>query len=648
MCIAPKIYRKIIRTLTVFGLCIISLKSYSQLRAIGDTVISIPSGSFIQIKDSISYFSTDTVLWVPSGADPYMIFENERNRGFYDSLKIKASRKPLTKKLYDFVIVAPDRSAPPAIEKRSDENYLNYAGKKIRNIEVRRLDVFGTNINNPGSESTHKVDNLLNKTHINTHENIIRKNLLFKSGDEIIPLTLGDNERLLRQLSFINDARILVVTVSDEEADIVVITRDIYSLGASYDYKGFDKGNLSIFEKNIFGLGHHLEIDLPFDFEKSNYPGFGATYLINNISRSFINLRTFYVNGLGIENYGFNISRSLVSTSTKYAGGISVSLMYTTEDFDTMAVAQPLSYNLQDYWISRSFLLSSETAKRIIIGARYYNNNVFEHPAIFEDSYHSFQKYKVFLGSFAFSHQKYYKTNLLYSYGRTEDIPYGALLRFTGGREFNEFKTRTYLGTDFSFGKSFRKIGYIYTNIAVGGYLLDDSREQEILNIKFSYFSNLITAGRSKIRNFIKADYTRGSERYSDEHLRFLKENGFSGFRNDSVLGKQRFTFGIETVLFSPSNLFGFQFSYFGFADLGYLASPSIILNDGFTLSSLGLGVRIRNDNLLFNTFQLRIAFYPSNPMPEYSRINNFIVTGEQKRILSNFDPGPPSVIPYR
>lgn len=177
---------------------------------------------------------------------------------------------------------------------------------------------------------------------------------------------------------------------------------------------------------------------------------------------------------------------------------------------------------------------------------------------------------------------------------------------------------------------------------------MDDSREQEVLSIKLRYFSNLVTAGRYKIRNFIKADYTRGSERYSDEHLRFLRENGFSGFRNDSVMGKQRFTVGFETVLFSPINLFGFRFSYFGFADLGYLASPSQTINEGFTLTSIGIGARIRNDNLLFNTFQIRIALYPNNPYPEYTRKNNFIFSGEQPPDPYNFDPGPPAVLPYR
>ena len=289
MHVKEKKYRFFLKPLILLALNLLYLNSYSQLRAVGDTVILIPSGSFIQIRDSISYFSTDTLLRLPSGTDPYVVFENDRNRGFYDSLKIKASRKPITKKIYDFVIVAPDHTTPAAIEKKSDENYIKYAGRKIRNIEIQRVDVFGTSINNPGAESGNKADNLLNKTHINTQEAIIRKNLLFKTGDRISPLTLSDNERVLRQLSYINDARIIVVPVSDEEADIVVVTKDVYSLGASYSYKGFDRGNLSIFEKNIFGLGHHLEVDMPFDFEKSKYPGLGVTYFVNNIFR-FLNI----------------------------------------------------------------------------------------------------------------------------------------------------------------------------------------------------------------------------------------------------------------------------------------------------------------------------------------------------------------------
>ena len=648
MCIFKRKYEIKTRPLLILALFLFSLKGYSQLRAVGDTVIRIPSGSFIQIKDSVSYFSTDTVIWVPSGTDPYVIYERDRNQLFYDSLKARASRKQLTKKLYDFVIVAPDRSEKKELDNKSDENYIKYSGRKIRKIEVRRLDVFGTSVDNPGVKNSSGLYNILNKTHINTHENIIRKNLIFKAGDNISPLILSDNERLLRQLPYINDARILVVPVSEEEADIIVIIRDVFSLGASYSYRGFKRGALSVFEKNIFGIGHELQLNFPFDTEKPDSPGFGISYSIDNIAKSFINLRTFYSKGLGDELYGFSLDRSLVSSATKYAGGIKVLKMYTGEDFDTLKVPLPLSYKLQDYWVSRSFLLNSQTVKRIIIGARYINNNVFERPYIEPDSYHRLQRYEDYLGSVAFSVQKYYKTNLIYGYGKTEDLPYGGLFRITAGKEFSEFKTRTYIGSDISMGQSISKAGYFYTLIGIGAFRNDEDHETEqgLLEFRLNYFTNLLSAGRYKIRNFVNFDYTRGVDRYSDEYLKFLRENGFSGFRNDSIKGTQRFYVGLESVVFSPSDLFGFKFAFYGFSDLGYLFKSNEFIREGFQLLSLGAGVRIRNNNLLFNTLQIRLAFYPVKP--DFSRISNIVVSGEQLIRPYNFDPGPPSVIQYR
>jgi len=204
MCLLHKKYERSTRFLLLPALCLFlfPLKTFSQLRAVGDTVINIPTGSFIQFRDSVSYFSTDTVIWVPVGVDPYIISGRERNQSFYDSLKVKAARKNLTKKLYDFVIVTPDRTNTKEIDNKSEENYVTYEGRRIRKIEIKRLDAFGTSINNPASQNSKGLNRVLNRTHINTQETIIRKNLLFRTGDNVSPLVLSDNERVPRQLSY--------------------------------------------------------------------------------------------------------------------------------------------------------------------------------------------------------------------------------------------------------------------------------------------------------------------------------------------------------------------------------------------------------------------------------------------------------------
>mgnify|MGYP001766334258 CR=1 FL=1 len=564
----------------------------------------------------------------------------------YDSLRSKASRFILTKKLYDLLIVSPQQAPSVRITETSRYPFEAWSGKTISDIKIQRLSVFGTNINNPKTFNPTRAEVFLNKTHISTNELIIRNNLLFRVGDTVSPLTMSDNERLLRELPFIDESRIVIIPVSDDSVEVVVITRDVYSLGADFNYKSIDRGTLSLFDKNLFGLGHELVLDLSYNNSLPDSPGFGIEYNMNNIRRTFINANIFFFKGLGRETYGVSLQRNLVSSETKYAGGLSIRRMITTEDLDTLEVPEPVKYNFQDYWLSRSFLLNRESVTRLIIGARYTNNNVFEHPFILPDSYYNLQKYRIFMGSLSFSMQKYHKASMIFGYGRTEDIPFGGLITITAGREINETGKRTYTGIYASTGHSIRRLGYFYTSAGFSTFYSSLGTEQGLLLLRTNYLSNLLYLGRSRLRNFLMADYTRGFDRFSDEYLIFKNENSFSGFSNDSIGGTQRLSLNIESVLFSPLNVYGFRFAFFAFGGLGYLFGTNEFVYQGDILSSIGLGVRIRNDNLVFRTFQIRLGYFPS--LPHYSMANYVTVSGEQLLKPQNFDPGPPAVIPFR
>jgi hypothetical protein len=638
-------YRRSVGPLILLALLFFNEPLYPQQKNNIDSILSSQPEKIRNLPES-STLIVNGNPGIPESPIPFNAQNDKQTAILLDSLKIKASKYLLTKKLYGLLIVSPGPSSQKNISKSSEADYLQYSGKRIRNIEIQRLDVFGSNIYNPLISNPNKIENILNKTHLNTNDFIIRKNLLFSEGDTISPLRLSDNERILRTLPFINDSRIVVIPVSDDEADIVVITRDVYSLGASIDYSSLRKGTVSIFEKNLLGLGHEFRLDIPFDTNLPDSPGFGLSYKVNNISKSFINMNIFYFNGLGKKNYGISFDRKLISYTTKYAGGISISEMFTTEDLDTLPVPEPLKYNLQDYWLSRSFLLNKEKVTRLIFGARYTNNNVFDHPLILPDSYFNLQQYKMFLGSAAISIQKYYKTNLIYGYGRTEDIPYGGLLNLTIGREINEFKYRFYTGINLSAGQSIKSIGYLYFSTGFSTFLHDGITEQGLLQLRTNFFSNLLYLGNYRIRNFIKVDYTRGFDRYSDEYITFRHENGFSGFSNDTIKGTQRLTLSLESVFFSPKYFYGFRFAFFAFADLGYLSGTNEMVSVGGVLSGVGLGLRVRNDNLVFNTLQIRLGFYPN--LPQFSKVNYLDISGEQMLKPDNFDPGPPSILTYR
>ncbi len=626
---------------------LIFLPSYPQRQFSADSAISkkeerLPLPDIRKIRLSLpeNGNSEASRLIPPAGNGEH------RTMIFLDSLKNKASKTLVTKKLYDFIIINRDPETTKEISGSSEEKFVNTSGLKIRNIEIKRLNVFGSNINTPDFFEPNRTERLLNKTHFNTNELIIKKNLLFRSGDTISPLTLSDNERYLRELPYIDDARILVVPVSDSLADVIVVTKDIYSLGASASLAGVGKGKVSVFERNIFGMGHEFGIDVPWDIDSTNSPGFGVNYKVNNLGKTFTNLGLFFHDGLGRKTYGIDVGRRLISSATKYAGNITLRKTITSEDLDSLPEPHPVKYNLQDYWLLRSFLIDNKSVTRLIVGVRYTNNNVFLHPYIHPDSYHNLQQYRLFLGSVSYSVQRFYKASLIYGYGRTEDIPHGLLFNITAGREFNEFKNRYYAGASVSLGESVNKLGYLYYSAAFGTFINHNKTEQGILSFRANFISNLLYTGRYRIRNFINAEYTRGFDRYYDESLTFICDDGFSGFRNDSIGNTQRLAFNFETVLFSPIDFYGFRFALFGFADAGFLFGTNQFVARGEFVSAFGLGLRVRNDNLILNTLQIRLGFYPN--VPPYSITTPLMVSGEQMLRPYNFEPGQPSIVPFR
>jgi hypothetical protein len=619
---------------------------YSQVPVRQDPSIKGVRKVFSQFADIRKILRRDSLFNLSPHVTAELWKQGDRNIIFYDSLRSKASKNTITKALYDLIVVTPDTLRKKKTTRSSQENFREFSGKKIRNIHVQTLNVFGTDISNPDYNNPSATEKLLNKSHFNTNENILRKYLIFSEGDTLSSLKLSDNERLIRQLPFIEDARIIVTPAPGDEVDVLIVTKDVYSLGISPNLKSRNRGNPVLYDKNIFGIGHEFDISVPYAVGKYESPGLGLNYNIYNLWKSFINLNLNYSHALGTRKYGIGLSKELLSSTTKYAGGITINQTFTSVDLDTMPKQQPLQFNYQDYWIMRSFLLDKESVTRLIAGLRYKNNNVYQRPLINPNSYQQLQRYMFFVGSLSLSLQKYYKTTLLYSYGRTEDVPYGMMLRVSAGTELNEFKRRTYSGIDFSFGQSLEKAGYFYGSSGLGTYFNGNKTEQGVLLLRMKYFSNLIYIGRYRFRNFVNIDYTRGFDRYIDDFITIPKVNGFTGLSNDSLRGSQRIVLSLESVVFSPRNYLGFRFAVFGFGDFAYITGTKEATFNGGYLSGIGIGLRIRNDNLVFNTFQIRIGFFP-NP-PPYSRINDIIVSGEQMLRPANFDPGPPDVIPYR
>ena len=99
---------------------------------------------------------------------------------------------------------------------------------------------------------------LANTLHIQTREDFIRKELLFRTGDCLDPLRLSESERLLRGYRFIAKSDVFALRQPDGTQHVIVDTQDEWSTRVDLGFE-IDNGpqftGIEVSEENLLGLG---------------------------------------------------------------------------------------------------------------------------------------------------------------------------------------------------------------------------------------------------------------------------------------------------------------------------------------------------------------------------------------------------------
>ena len=581
-----------------------------------------------------------------------------KSNNFYDTIRHIASQNILTRRAIEFILTKnPSTGINILPETFDSEKYFEkYKGKTIRNIEITKLDVFNPDFNTQNISGTSWMQDAGNLVHIKTKDNLLKNYLLFSEGDTIDPLELADNERLLRDIEFIKNAYIQIMEVEGNKnlVDVLVITRDLWSFGFSANLTSSSSGAIEIYENNLLGLGQKVEGSLFVNTEYIPTTGYEFAYKLDNISNSYIKSRIKYFKAFDTEKYGIEIWRRFYSYNTKYAGSINIFHTSTLKDIrkaDIILYNTRLNYSTQDVWLGRSFVLKNlnsgfKTRTRLVFSARFINTNFYKGPEVSERYNYLYHDNQILLGSIAFAQQKHIKTNLVYGFGRIEDIPLGKLIQINFGYEKDEFYKRPYLGLNFSNGLFINKLGYLSYQIECGGFLYENRLEQGVISFNTQLISNIHYINRLKFREFLRLNYTRGINRFSDENIYFDSNNDIWGLKSDYLFGDKKISAHGETVFYSDIFLYNFRFVFFGFGDIGFIGPENKSLFSNKLYSGIGLGVRVRNENLVFKTFQIRFAYYPI--VPENSNHFYMLISGETYNSLSNYEPSAPYTLDYK
>lgn len=568
----------------------------------------VPKGYMVILDDTTFVVDRDTVIIgrkVKMKEDPY-----KKSQKFYDSLEERAERSRVTKELHELLIRKQRRAQTiDSVIIKSEDSFQKYDGMVIRSISYKKIDLLEGSVLDTTLEATSKIGKLVNRLHADTRPFIVRNNLLFKEGDKVDPYKFADNERVLRQFKTIRDARIYLKPVegSPNQVDVVVVTQDVASVGASGSYSSLNKFSLDVYDINILGYAKQLQVSYFRNTLGRPQDGYEISLREQNISGSFVHGEIKYTDNYLRNRMSITAGRDFLTPRMKYAGGLEV--FKTHENYiinrnDTLP--QPYTQESVDVWLARSIQLATRT--NFIIAARTNDYRFTSRPFISPDSNYFFFNRNYILGGLTVFKTNYFKGSLIQGFGKTEDVPVNTWFGTTFGKEYNDYSTRPYVDAHGGVGRYLTKRGYFYMDFTVGGFRNASAWEDGIININGRYFSNLIPLGKTRIRQFVNVSYVKGYNRTIYQTLAINR--GWRDARGFVPLGNERATLGIETVYFTPWYYYGFKFALYHGADFNIITDGEKMLDRRNVFTSVKAGIRMLNDNLVFPTLSIDVHYY--------------------------------------
>ncbi len=525
---------------------------------------------------------------------------------------------------------------------KSEEAFRPYEGKVIRHIFINRFG-FEKTFTDTAQIINYSGTRLLNKLHKNTREWAIRDALFIKENTKLVAYRFADNERYLRSLDYIQDARILVIPVDSlaDSVDVYVVTKDLFSLNGELSNLSPGKFKGKIGDVNLLGAAQNLQATILVQKDRNPTAGAGLMYTKYNIKNSFIDASAGFTtinpdlrDATNDEHaIYFSLQRNLISQYTHIAGGVTAGVYKSYNSyFRPPDIFYDYKYTVFDAWFGynlgvKKFIQNQTRTDKQFISLRYFNTNFQKTPYQVANKLNfRFNNREAWLAQFTFFKQEYYKTNYIFGFGTTEDIPYGYNIALTSGYYKQAYLSRPYAGIDANRYKIYVKGDIVQYFLRAGTFWNQGKVQDAAILFGASGFSRLFLFKNFKLRQYEQLSFARQYNRTGLDPLSINNTFGIRYFRDDSVRGNQRISLHSETISFINYKAFGFKFSPFAFTDITGLTPEKNFQKTGWYYG-VGGGVRIRNENLVFRTTELRLVFFPrkanqSNSFTAFIRIN--------------------------
>ena len=500
--------------------------------------------------------------------------------------------------------------------------YGTFDGKIIRNIDVITFDPFGYSVTDTVVADQNFLRRAGNGLHIKTRGITIRNLLLFHKNQPFNSLLVKESERLIRAQQYVHDVAFSVISAggNSDSVDVFIRELDKWSIiptGTVTPSKVF----AGITDNNFLGLGHEFKNTFSRNFT-TGINSFNTDYFIPNIRNTYINAKLHYsFDGNGNFTRGLAIDRPFFSPLAKWAAGVIIASQVKEDTLDAINPAfipYNLQFNTQDVWAGKAIEIfkngrDEELITNLVFTARYLRIRYSEKPLEQNDPFHIYSGEDFYLGSIGITSRKYVQDNYIFKFGVIEDVPAGKVLNLTAGYQLKDNSRRLYLGMHLSFG-NYHQWGYLSTNFDYGTFFNGSRAEQGLFTAGVNYSTVLFEIGKWKFRQFVKPQMTVGINWFPYDSLTLNDGYGLDGFKSPVLSGTQRLMLTLQTQAYAPWSLIGFRFGPFLSCSFGMIGEDAGKLKNSKLYTQIGLGVLIKNENLVFNTFQISVSFYPVIP----------------------------------
>lgn len=508
--------------------------------------------------------------------------------------------------------------------------FVVYAGRVIRSIQIVPLG-FNQNIHDSTDVKQTLSTRIANRLHVETRPSILRNYLFFNEGERFLPFLASDNEKYLRDQPFLQDALIVVDGSSDfsDSIDIVVITRDVFSIGGSLN-ANTRSVRAELREENVGGSGSEISVSGIYDKDRDPRSGAGVAFMLRNIRGTYLNwnagvntFRPAYNSGRYEENSTYTrIEKPFVNRYTQWTAVLDLAHNKTYNAYVSDSVYRAeYAYNFNDVDLWAGYNIGyrskkgqdSENRLRHFVAGRVFYRSYKNVPVNYDSAYnYNYADINGVLFTYNLYRQNFYRTNFIYAFGRNEDVPVGLSASLIAGWSNTADSKRPYYGVEFEGSRFSEKKVFSAYKLRAGGFYKKGKLEDINLLFSIDHFTRLHKLNNQWLnRNFVTFSFTRQLNYALNRPLFLRSDFGLPYFSNGLVNADERITARVESVFFNLRYLLGFRFAPFVFGDASFLKPTNQPFNkiDGY--SAIGGGIRARNENLVFETIELKGYYFP-------------------------------------